>query len=34
MSDSPELVNFDIGLMIFVLNLPDWQVKFFGGNSN
>ena len=33
-SDSPELVDFAIGLAIFVLNLPDGQVLFFGGNSN
>ena len=31
MSDSPGLV---IGLVIFLLNLPDRQVLFFGGNSN
>ena len=30
MSDSPELVDFAIGLAIFVLNLPDRQVLFFG----
>ena len=30
MSDSPGLVDFAIGLMIFVLNLPDGQVLFFG----
>ena len=29
MSDSPGLVDFAIGLMNFVLNLPDGQVKFF-----
>ena len=29
-SDSPGLVDFAIGLMIFVLNLPDRQVLFFG----
>ena len=28
------LVDFVIGLLIFVLNLPDGQVLFFGGNSN
>ena len=33
-SDSPGLVDFAIGLVIFVLNLPDGQVLFFGGNSN
>ena len=30
MLDSPELVDFAIGLVIFVLNLPDGQVLFFG----
>ena len=30
MSDSPGLVDFTIGLVIFVLNLPDGQVLFFG----
>ena len=34
MSDSPRLVDFAIGQVIFVLNLPDGQVLFFGGNSN
>ena len=29
-SDSPWLVDFAIGLVIFVLNLPDGQVLFFG----
>ena len=29
-SDSPGLVDFAIGLVIFVLNLPDRQVLFFG----
>ena len=33
-ADSPGLVDFAIGLVIFVLNLPDGQVLFFGGNSN
>ena len=28
------LVDFVIGLLIFVLNLPNGQVLFFGGNSN
>ena len=28
-SDSPGLVNFPTGLVIFVLNLPDGQVLFF-----
>ena len=32
MSDSPGLVDFAIGLVIFVLNLPDGQGKL--GNSN
>ena len=30
MSDSPGLVEFVIRLVIFVLNLPDSQVLFFG----
>ena len=30
MSDSPRLVDFAIGLVNSVLNLPDGQVKFFG----
>ena len=29
-SDSPGLVDFAIELVIFVLNLPDGQVLFFG----
>ena len=29
-SDSQGLVDFAIGLVIFVLNLPDGQVLFFG----
>ena len=29
-SDSPGLVDFAIGPVIFVLNLPDGQVLFFG----
>ena len=29
-SDSVGLVDFAIGLVIFVLNLPDGQVLFFG----
>ena len=33
MSDSPGPVDFAIGLVIFVLNLPDGQVLFFWGNS-
>ena len=32
-SDSPGLVDFAIGLVIFVLNLPDGQVLFWA-NSN
>ena len=32
MSDSPGLVDFAIGLVIFVLDLPDGQVLFFWGN--
>ena len=27
--DSPGLVDFAIGLVNSVLNLPDWQVKYF-----
>ena len=30
-SDSPGLGDFAIGLVFFVLNLPDGQVLFFGG---
>ena len=30
MSDSPGLVDFAIGLVIFVLNFADGQVLFFG----
>ena len=29
-SDSLELVDFAIGLVIFVLNLPEGQVLYFG----
>ena len=29
-SDSPGLVDFAIGLVVFVFNLPDGQVLFFG----
>ena len=29
-ADSPGLVDFAIGLVIFVLNLPNRQVLFFG----
>ena len=28
-SDSPRLVDFAIGLVNAVFNLPDWQVMFF-----
>ena len=31
MSDSPGLVGFATRLVFFVLNLPDRQVLFFGG---
>ena len=36
MSDSPGLVDFAIGLVFFVLNLPDGQdiSGVFWGNSN
>ena len=34
MSDSPGLVDFAIGLVIFVLNLHKGQVLFFSGSSN
>ena len=33
-SDSPGLVDFAIGLVISVLDLPDGQVNKLGGNSN
>ena len=33
-SNSLRLLDFTVGLVIFVLNLPDMQVLFFGGNSN
>ena len=33
MSDRPGLVDFAIGLVIFVLNLPDRQVLFFFGEG-
>ena len=33
-SDNPELVDFAVGLVNSVLNLPDGQVNFSGGNSN
>ena len=29
-SDSPGLLDFALGLVIFVLNLPDGQVLFWG----
>ena len=28
-SDSPGRLDFAMGLVIFVLNLPNWQVLFF-----
>ena len=31
MSDSPGIVYFAVGLVNFVLNLADGQVKFFEG---
>ena len=34
MSDSPGLVDFAIGLFVFVKHLPDGQVLVFFGNSN
>ena len=33
-SNSLRLLDFTVGLVIFVLNLPNRQVLFFGGNSN
>ena len=33
MSVSPGLVDFPIGLVIFVLNLPYGQVLFWGGGG-
>ena len=33
MSDSPGLVDFAVELVIFLLNLHNGQVLFFGGNS-
>ena len=30
-SESPGLVDFATGLVISILNLPDEQMKFFGG---
>ena len=33
-SDSLGLVDFAVGLVNSVLNLPDWRVIFLGGNSN
>ena len=33
-SDNPELVDFAIGLVNSVFNLPDGQMNFCGGNSN
>ena len=28
--DSPGLLDFAVGLVVFVLNLLDWQLPFFG----
>ena len=33
-SDSARLVDFAIGLVISIINLPDGQMKLFGVNSN
>ena len=33
-SDSPGLVDFAVGLVNSVINLPDGQVNFLAGNSN
>ena len=33
-SNSPGLVDFATRVVISILNLPDRQMKFFGGNSN
>ena len=33
-SDSPGLVDLAVGLVNSVINLPDGQVNFLGGNSN
>ena len=33
-SNSPGVVDFAIGLVISILNLPDGQMNFWGGNSN
>ena len=33
-SDSPGPVDFAVGLMNSVINLPDGPVHFLGGNSN
>ena len=33
-SGSPGLVDFAIGVVVFVLNVPDGQVLFFWENSN
>ena len=30
-SHSPGLVDFAFGLVNYILNFHDWQVKFFGG---
>ena len=34
LSDSPGLVDFAFGLVMFVLNLPNRKVIFWGGNSS
>ena len=34
MSDSPGVVDFAIGLVISVFNLPDGQVMFLGNSNN
>ena len=33
-SNSPKLVDFAVGVVNSVLNLPNGQLNFFGGNSN
>ena len=32
--DSPGLMDFAIGPVVFVLNLPKWESAVFWGNSN
>ena len=34
LSDGLGLVDFATGLVISILNLPDGQMKLFGGNPN